>query len=155
MAPKSPRNPLPFEPRQKPKKNPSKSSAQSLKSPEKPQKSPNKSKQSPQENVPKVVSQRMARRMALFSGIPTALAMSSFFIFYWIIRQEWLEVPPIAVLLVSLGLFGLGVLGLSYGIFSASWDENRVGSWLGWQEFKVNLGQMAAAWRSKKEAKGN
>lgn len=80
--------------------------------------------------------------------------MFSFFIFYWVVSHEWLEIPTYAVAGVSLGLFGLGVLGLSYGIFSASWDEDRVGGWFGWPEFTSNLGKTLEAWRiARKEAK--
>ena len=106
--------------------------------------------------IPDAVSRRMAKRMALYSGIPTGLGMFSFFIFYWIVSQKILEIPSYVAMLVSLSLFGLGFIGLSYGIFSASWDENRVGTWLGWQEFKTNFGRTTAAWRSgKKSAKEN
>ncbi|PSF35264.1 DUF3464 domain-containing protein [Aphanothece hegewaldii CCALA 016] len=106
--------------------------------------------------IPEVVSQRMIKRMALFSGIPTALGMSSFFIFYLVVSRGWFKIPNYAVFAVSLGLFGLGVLGLSYGIFSTSWEENNTGSWLGWEEFKINFGRTLEAWRSgKKEANGN
>jgi len=97
--------------------------------------------------------------MAVFCGIPTAMGMTSFFVFYWILSHEWLELPPYFVLFVTIGLFGLGFLGLSYGIFSASWDENRAGSWWGLEEFKLNwgrLGDSIASWRaSRKQAKGD
>jgi hypothetical protein len=102
--------------------------------------------------IPDAVSKRMVRRMAFFCGIPTALGMSSFFIFYWIVSNEWLKIPASAVGVTSLGLFGLGVLGLSYGILSASWDEDRVGSWFGWGEFKSNFGRMTTAWQAAREA---
>ena len=86
--------------------------------------------------------------MAIFCGIPTGLGMASFFIFYGIVSQKWLEIPPYLVFITTLGLFGLGFLGLSYGIFSASWDEERLGSWWGWEEFKVNFGRTVTAWRN-------
>jgi hypothetical protein len=41
--------------------------------------------------------------------------------FYWIISHNLLEIPSYVAMLVSLSLFGLGFIGLSYGIFSASW----------------------------------
>jgi hypothetical protein len=96
----------------------------------------------------------MVRRMALFSGIPTALGMSSFVVAYWIVSHGWFELPTSAVLLVSLGFFGLGVLGLSYGLFSTSWDEQHPGSWWGWQEFKQNFGRTVSGWRSAKKEAG-
>lgn len=101
--------------------------------------------------VPKDVSNRMARRMAVFCGVPTALAMLTFVVSYLAITQGWFHLPHVAVLLVSMGFFGLGVLGLSYGILSASWDEQTPGSLWGWGEFKTNLGRMIGAWRATRE----
>jgi hypothetical protein len=100
--------------------------------------------------IPEVVSRRMARRMAFFSGIPTGLGMLTFIISYFVVSQHLYKLPTIAVLIISLGFFGLGVLGLTYGVLSASWDENRVGSWLGLDEFKTNFGRAIASWKSTK-----
>lgn len=66
---------------------------------------------------------------------------------YLVISNDWLELPNASVILVSMGFLGLGVVGLSYGIFSASWDEDQPGTRLGFQEFKLNLGRTIAAWR--------
>lgn len=101
--------------------------------------------------VPEVVSRRMVRRMAFFCGIPSAVGMSTFFVSYEIVINGWFKLPTAAVLLVSLGFFGLGVLGLTYGVLSASWDEDRLGGWLGWGEFTTNLGRMTEAWRSSRQ----
>lgn len=100
--------------------------------------------------IPPVVSQRMARRMALFCGIPSLLGFLTMPAGYLIITNDWLKLPNAAVILVSMGFLGLGVLGLSYGVFSASWDEERSGTRLGFQEFKLNLGRTIEAWRSSK-----
>lgn len=105
--------------------------------------------------IPEVVSKRMVRRMALFSGIPTTMGILSFFVFYALVSQEWFKIPHTAVLVVTLGLFGLGMLGLSYGVFSASWDEDRVGSWWGWSEFKLNFGRFVTAWREHRQKATN
>lgn len=77
--------------------------------------------------------------------------MLTFVVSYFLVSQHLLKVPTVAVLLVSMGFFGLGVLGLSYGALSASWDEDRLGSWLGWQEFTKNVGVLTASWRSLKQ----
>lgn len=152
------RNSLPFEPQQKKKKKSPSSQptpSNSLKTKKEPKKT-RKNSDASLSVIPEAVSQRMIKRMAIFSGIPTGLGMSSFFVFYWIVSHDWLDVPTSAVGAVSLGLFGLGVLGLSYGIFSSSWDENHVGSWWGWEEFTQNLGRTMNAWRSsKQDAKKN
>ena len=151
MSSESPRDRLPFEPRQKKKKVP----ASAQKAPDKQSQSVGEARSAGLSAIPDAVSKRMVRRMALFCGIPTALGLSSFFIFYWIVSHQWVKVPTTAVLLVSLGFFGLGVVGLSYGILSTSWDEDRVGGWWGWEEFRINFGRMTSAWRAtKKEARG-
>jgi hypothetical protein len=102
--------------------------------------------------IPDAVSRRMVRRMALFCGIPTVLGMSTFVTSYLVVSRDLIKLPTYAVLLVSLGWFGLGVLGLSYGVLSASWDEDVTGSKLGWKEFTTNLGRMTETWRSNKKS---
>lgn len=101
--------------------------------------------------VPEAVSQRMVRRMAVFCGLPTLLGMLTFVVSYVIVSQHWFDLPTVAVLFSSLGFFGLGVLGLSYGALSASWDEERSGSWLGWGEFRTNFGRTVESWRAARQ----
>lgn len=140
---------LPFEPakkRQKPAKTKSTPAAEPIKNSEQVRKYTKE-----EMAVPKVVSARMARRMALLCGIPTFLGVATFFVSYIIVSHGWLKLPNVAVLLTSMGFFGLGVLGLSYGVLSASWDEERVGGLLGWQEFKVNWGRMVETWRETRQ----
>ena len=156
MAANSSRNSIPFEPGQKKKKKQKKTPETVNTSVKKPQKTKKTSNDASLGAIPENVSQRMIRRMVIFSGIPTGLGMSSFFVFYWIVSHDGLDIPTSAVGAVSLGLFGLGVLGLSYGIFSTSWDEHRVGGWWGWEEFTQNLGRTVEAWRNaRQEAKKN
>lgn len=141
MSSQPPRDRLPFESRHKKKKAAPKPSVSS--------KTPKTA--ASLSAIPETVSKRMIRRMAIFSGIPTVLGMSSFFIFYWIVSHNWLEIPTYLVFGISLGLFGLGVLGLSYGIFSTAWEEDRIGGWWGWQEFTTNFGRTVAAWRTNRQ----
>jgi hypothetical protein len=103
--------------------------------------------------IPEVVSRRMMKRMALFSGVPSFFGMSTFIISYWIVSQDIFALPTYAVLLVSLGWFGLGVVGLTYGVLSASWEEESVGSKLGIEEFKVNWGRMTETWKENSDRK--
>jgi Photosynthesis affected mutant 68 len=144
--------PLPFEPnkkRQKAPKNQTKPIAQ-------PQKSVNKSdKKRPYTKeemaIPKVVSQRMVRRVAGFCGVPTALGILILIVSYFLAIYSDIKLAPIAVLLANMGLFGLGVLGITYGVLSASWDEERSGSLLGVGEFSTNWGRMVGAWRETRQ----
>jgi hypothetical protein len=102
--------------------------------------------------IPAVISQRMGRRVALFSGIPTGLGVLTFFVSYLVVTQDWVKLPNVAVLLVSMGWFGLGVVGLSYGALSTCWDEDRVGTRLGMAEFKTNFGRLTDAWKARPKA---
>ncbi|MDY6937496.1 MAG: PAM68 family protein [Cyanobacteriota bacterium] len=171
MPSDSSRNPLPFEP----KKNPKKSAAGDTSKSETPtsEKSPKKverrssgsanqtekgkrkqqTSSSARSNIPEVVSRRMITRMGLFSGVPTVLGMGSLVGSYFVVTREWFPLPNVAALLVSMGFFGLGVLGLSYGVFSASWDEREDGSKLGWSEFKTNIGRVYQDWKTSRQKK--
>ena len=169
MAPEPQGNRLPFEPskkRQKPAKKasqPSETIKKSEKKPQNPQKLVSKSPEPDKKSektprltkeelaVPKVVSDRMARRMALFCGVPTALGIATFVASYIVVSHGWFKPPNVAVVLVSMGFLGLGVLGLSYGVISASWDEETIGSKLGWREFTTNWGRLVSAWRSSRQ----
>lgn len=154
------RQPLPFEPAKSRKQAERKAEAKAAKKATvattkteagtKPNKTPNQS--SKVTGIPDVISRRMAKRMAVFSGVPTALGMSTFVISYLIVSNDVFKIPTYAVLLVSLGFFGLGVLGLSYGALSASWDEESLGSRLGWTEFTTNWQRMTAAWKESRNA---
>lgn len=93
----------------------------------------------------------MIRRIVLFSGLPLLMALGIFVGSYFIVVNEIFVLPNTAVLLASLGCFGLSVLGLSYGLFSASWDEEVKGNVLGWSEFKLNLGRTWEAWKSARQ----
>ena len=156
MSDQPSRNPLPFEPSQKRKKK-SKPQAKPVasKAEAKPKAKPDKPRASSSESmaIPDQVSKRMVRRMALLCGIPTALGILSFVVSYLLVVNLEIKLPNVAVVLVSMGFFGLGVLGLSYGVLSASWEEEIPGTLLGWQEFTTNLGRLTSAWREAREAK--
>ncbi|MBD2245778.1 PAM68 family protein [Nostoc sp. FACHB-888] len=143
---------LPFEPkkkRQKPAKTQSKLAAQ----PQESGKQADKKRPYTKEEmaIPQVVSQRMIRRVAGFCGVPTALGISALVVSYLLAMYFNIQLPPIAVLLVNMGLFGLGVLGITYGVLSASWDEERVGSLLGLGEFNTNWERMVEVWRETRQ----
>jgi hypothetical protein len=93
----------------------------------------------------------MLRRMLVFSGIPTVLGVLTFFVSYYLVANQVVELPSYFVLMATLGCFGLGVVGLTYGVLSASWDENRAGNLLGLDEFLVNFGRMTGAWGAKSD----
>ncbi len=137
---------LPLEPKDKKKERPAALKKRAVESPS------SKSKIKPvrkESGIPEAVSQRMVRRMIAFCGVPTLFGLVSFPAGYFILKQG-IELPNVAVLLVSLGFLGLGVLGLSYGVLSAAWDEEP-GTLLGWPEFQLNLGRTLGSWKEARE----
>lgn len=91
------------------------------------------------DTVPEQITNRMLKRIALFSGGPIVFGMLLFPLFYYIKKVQDVDLPVWAVYIVQTGVFGGGLLGISYGIISASWDPQREGSLLGWNEFQANL----------------
>lgn len=148
MSPEPERQRLPFEPG-KNRKKPAKNRPEAQPDAEKSQKQTPASRQ--QTAIPEVVSRRMISRMAILCGVPTALGIFTFIVSYFVVKSDLIELPTAAVLLTSLGFFGLGVLGLSYGVISASWDEEIPGSLLGWSEFTTNVGRMTEARREARK----
>ncbi|MEN9204277.1 MAG: PAM68 family protein [Thermostichales cyanobacterium BF4_bins_65] len=96
--------------------------------------------------IPPEVSNRMVRRVFFFAGIPTALGLSSFVVNYLLIVNHVVKISNLFTLVESLSLFGLGFVGISYGVLSASWEE-APGSLWGVGEFRQNLGNLWQAWR--------
>lgn len=101
--------------------------------------------------IPEEVNRRIVRRAALFCGIPTGLGLTTFIVSYFLVSKHIVDLPTSAVVLLSMLFLGIGVVGLSYGAISASWDEGRVGSWWGTEEFKTNFGHLRGAWKSQQQ----
>ena len=154
MSAESERNRLPFEPNRKRQK-PQKAKAQTPIVKEDVEKGDSKNPPFTKQEmaIPQAVSQRMVRRVAWMCGVPTVLGILTLIVSYLLIIYADIKLPPVLVLLVNMGLFGLGVLGITYGVLSASWDEQKPGSLLGWSEFTVNFGRMVAGWRETRQKK--
>lgn len=147
MSSEPTRERLPFEPIKTRKKTPKKPAESTVKAPEKEEKT---SAHQESTSIPTGVSRRMIARMGVFSGIPTGLGILTFVGSYLVVKNELFPLATSAVVFLSMALFGIGVLGLSYGALSASWDEETPGSKLGWHEFNTNWTRMREAWRSAK-----
>ncbi|MEM7725654.1 MAG: PAM68 family protein [Cyanobacteria bacterium P01_A01_bin.45] len=153
MSAESERTPIPFEPKKKRQKS-SKVNESAPNLPKQPVKSYSPSPSTKAgKNIPKTVSDRMVKRVVAFCGVPTVLGISTLVLNYFLITRFEIKFPPTAILLVNLGFFGLGVLGITYGVLSASWDERTTGTILGWEQFTVNWRRMTAAWQEEKKTK--
>ena len=100
--------------------------------------------------IPKYVANRMARRIAFTTGIPTLSGMGVFIGSYFLISKGIAEISPTVTLVSSAMCFLVGLLGLSYGILSASWDF-KPGSLLGFENIKPNINRMKDAFKSSKK----
>ena len=100
--------------------------------------------------IPKYVANRMARRIAFTTGIPTVSGMGVFIGSYFLISKGIAEISPTVTLVSSAMCFLVGLLGLSYGILSASWDFNP-GSFLGFENINPNINRIKDAFRTSKK----
>ena len=96
--------------------------------------------------IPKNIANRMARRIIFTTGIPTLSGMGVFIGSYFLISRGIADISPTLTLVSSAMCFFVGLLGLSYGILSASWDYNP-GTFLGIENIKPNINRMKNAFK--------
>tara|TARA_Y100001968_G_C19074462_1_gene580010 strand:- start:276 stop:713 length:438 start_codon:yes stop_codon:yes gene_type:complete len=97
--------------------------------------------------IPKEVANRMTRRIAITTGLPTLTGMGVFVGSYYLITEGIAEIAPVLTLMTSGACFLIGLVGLSYGILSASWDKQK-GSLLGLENIRPNIKRMKEAFNS-------
>eukprot|EP01041_Mallomonas_annulata_P011407 gene11407-23866_t len=88
--------------------------------------------------VPELVANRMITRISAFLGIPVFGGLFLFVTCYFISKKYDIVIPPMMVAYATQVPFIIGLVGITYGILSSSWDE-APGSLLGIDEFKINL----------------
>lgn len=103
-----------------------------------------------QQVIPDAVANRMVRRIAIATGTPTVLGMGVFVASYLLVSRGVLDIPPGLTLVGSGAFFLLGLLGLSYGVLSASWEDGP-GSLLGFEQIGVNIGRVRASVRAMRQ----
>ena len=100
--------------------------------------------------IPEAVAQRMLRRIAIATGIPSLLGMSVFVVSYLLVSRSILDIPPVATLVASGSCFLLGLVGLSYGVLSASW-EDAPGTLLGREQLGVNISRVRSSLKAMRQ----
>ncbi|MFY8148186.1 MAG: photosystem II biosynthesis protein [Prochlorococcaceae cyanobacterium] len=103
--------------------------------------------------IPDAVANRMARRIAIATGLPTAGGMGVFVASYFLVSRGVLDIPPGVTLLLSGGFFLLGLLGLSYGVLSSSWEE-APGTLLGTEQIGLNISRLRQSVRAMRQGSG-
>ena len=92
----------------------------------------------------------MARRIAIATGIPTVMGMGVFIASYVVVSRGILDIPPSTTLVASGACFLLGLVGLSYGVLSSSW-EDAPGSLLGREQISLNIGRLRDSIRAMRQ----
>ena len=110
----------------------------------------NKTGRPSQQVIPDAVANRRARRIAIATGIPTLMGMGVFIASYLLVSRGILDIPPGATLVASGACFLLGLVGLSYGVLSSSW-EVAPGSLLGREQIGVNISRLRDSIRAMRQ----
>lgn len=92
----------------------------------------------------------MARRIALATGLPSLMGMAVFVVSYLLVSRGIATIEPVVTLVASGGCFLLGLVGLSYGVLSASW-EDAPGSRFGLEQIPVNIARIRESIRSMRQ----
>uniref|UniRef100_A0A7S3RA87 Protein PAM68, chloroplastic n=1 Tax=Dunaliella tertiolecta TaxID=3047 RepID=A0A7S3RA87_DUNTE len=91
------------------------------------------------QETPQVVVDRIFSRMVWCAFLPVLFGIVLLVGFYFLKKHFGDDFPLWPAYVSQTICFGGGLLGISYGALSASWDPNRPGSWNGWTEFQANL----------------
>jgi Photosynthesis affected mutant 68 len=90
--------------------------------------------------IPERVATRMGQRMIPFVGIPLFGGMGTFITFWYYATYRDLEFQPVLVASSTFVWLAIGLVGITYSVLSASWDEDRDNSSvLGLDEVQRNI----------------
>ena len=98
------------------------------------------------EKIPEVVFERMIARILFYVGAPMATGIAFLQVFGVLKEQNLWDVPIWLPFLTTFVTFGASALGIAYGTLSTSWDPERKGSLLGFEEAQKNWVDM---WREE------
>ncbi|KAH7690009.1 PAM68-like protein [Dioscorea alata] len=95
-------------------------------------------KQKDDDEIPEEVFNRILKRIFFFVGVPMASSVALLYLMEFLNENKLWAVPLWLPFLTVLLGFGTSAMGIAYGSLSTSWDPDREGSLLGWQEAQKN-----------------
>lgn len=90
------------------------------------------------DEIPQEVYDRMLRRIAVFVGAPVVSGVGLLYLLSALKENKIWDVPMWVPFVCALFAFGTSALGIAYGTLSSSWEAEREGSLLGWDEAQKN-----------------
>eukprot|EP00752_Nemacystus_decipiens_P001898 g1828.t1 len=93
-------------------------------------------------SIPQVVADRMLSRMVPFFLLPALGGVGVFVAVYVLSHKYDYTIPAYIVAYATQAPFFVALSGITYAILSASWDEDREGSFFGFDEAKRNFGNI-------------
>lgn len=100
------------------------------------------------EKIPEVVFERMIGRILFYVGAPLVTGIVLLRVFDVLKEQHVWDVPLWFAFLTTFITFGASALGIAYGTLSTSWDAEKKGSLLGFEEAQKNWTDI---WREEEE----
>ena len=76
----------------------------------------------------------MLKRISIFSGVPLLLGFTTGPTFYALKVFAHVDVAPWQFFFASTATFGAALVGITYGVMSASWEPAREGTFWGVEE---------------------
>ncbi|KAG5188670.1 hypothetical protein JKP88DRAFT_234176 [Tribonema minus] len=101
--------------------------------------------------IPDLVANRMLARMIPFFVLPVLAGVGVFVYFFVLAKRYDTSFQPGMVAFATQAPFAISLVGITYAILSASWDPEREGSALGFDEFRSNAGAILEGLRRSSE----
>ncbi|XP_059627421.1 uncharacterized protein PAM68-like [Cornus florida] len=102
------------------------------------------------EKIPDIVMERMVVRILVYVGVPLVSVIAMLQVFDIVKEQHVWNVPLWLPFWTTFITFGASTLGVAYGTLSTSWDPEKKGSLLGFEEAQTNWVEM---WREEDDSK--
>ncbi|KAK9672588.1 hypothetical protein RND81_12G110300 [Saponaria officinalis] len=100
------------------------------------------------DTIPQVVFDRMLKRILASVGLPMGIGLLILKVIDYLKEEQIWDVPLWVAFMTTFVFLGSSVLGVAYGSLSTSWNADKTGSLLGFNEAKENWTQM---WKEDEE----